>query len=178
MCYGRQYDRLDLYLNYNFVDSAAPELQLRSIPLKLRLPGGRQIIVGADSHGAFRGKLEAPLRDLAYWLPGIERQSADRLHISHLLIPGRTAPLALRRVLVYLLNRLGEQTDHRGSEVLGLEDLIVQHNRSYFGTLQALAQAAPAGGKDEAIDSGAAAQVGDLARLELAFLDAYEARLA
>ena len=128
------YDCLDLFLAYHYVDEHVPFV--RSIPMDLDF--GR---AGVVRHVGFpiiprHKNLPPEIADIGFYLPTIQGGRQGLLEVSGLLVPGPTAPRALRRVLEALLGRLDPNpsvTDKEGIILTVENDVIINNLRYYRG---------------------------------------------
>ena len=132
-CYG-PYDELDTWLNYNFVDSAAPFL--RSAPLVVNLGRLGNIAVAAFA-GSSEGPLPDHLKDLGFYFPARVIRDRRGISVSSLIIPGPYAPRSLRRVLGHLIGELDFEYRNHLSLVEAAEAEILGKNQVYFESLAA-----------------------------------------
>ncbi len=165
-------DALDSYLGYGFVDSEVGFV--RSVPLTIEVPLGR-IAVQARGASVAGQKLPPRLEDIRPWIPRILGREADTVTVSSLLIPDAEAPLALRRVLNWLLRGLNPDItlNRLRDAVLEAEDQMLAANRDYWTDVATRAETA----RSQSPDDPAVNTVHDLARAQLERLEAYAERL-
>jgi hypothetical protein len=140
-----QYDAVDTYLFYGFVDTQAP--WLFSVPIELTL--GDKILTVLGQNAAFQGKLPQALRDLRMFMPAVVTNTNDKVTLTKLVIPHEQAPMALRRILGSLVNSLSDQPMEREAlqqTVLDLEGQVLAQNQAYWDELAKTYQAAKAQG--------------------------------
>ena len=132
--YGN-FDSLDAYLVYNFVDDSAPFV--RSIPLEMHLSSGLCLKSNATIAPAYKGPLPPNLRDLRTLMPRILGRGQNSIEVTHLVIPGGLAPYALRRVLAFLIGtvRPGMAPDVLWESVQESEAIIVAENKKFYGEI-------------------------------------------
>lgn len=128
-------DALDSFLLYNFVDLSVPFV--RSVPLQFDLHELSGVQVQACVSQLYRGTLPAPVNDLRMYIPYVMEGDDSVMQLSHLLIPGATAPLALRRVLAFYIRgwKPGLSLPAVKKIILNAEELIVHENTKYYMNL-------------------------------------------
>jgi hypothetical protein len=97
--YG-MFDALDTFLTYGFVDGDAEIL--RSSPVTLDTGKGT---IAVEGRIGTQGKKQVPkdLSDLRLFVPQILQSSETEIRVAHLVLPDTVAPLALRRILNWLI---------------------------------------------------------------------------
>jgi len=130
------YDAADTFIHYNYVDRHAPFV--RSVPMQIRIPGMGTIIIRALNGRPEHKKLPDHVKDLRFFLPGITADKAKKtVSLSTLLIPQKSAPRALRRVLTLAINQAGlaQTNDQLRKAVLYAEKRIIAENLRYYKEL-------------------------------------------
>ena len=129
------YDALDNLLSYGFVDRSAPFV--RSVPFEVDLGEAGLLRVGGRVAGMKQGKFPPKVADLRLFLPTVTAEESGLLEVSHLIVPGRQAPQALRRVLALLLARLAPETGAaaRQAMVRRMESTLLERNIAYYQEL-------------------------------------------
>lgn len=125
------YDPLDTYLFYGFVDFSAP--WLNSVPLTLDTDD--TVLVVEAKGGVFKGDLPPALRDLRLFMPQITHQDQHQLSLNKIVIPNARAPRALQRVLAAVLSTAGVSGAHVQPEVARLEERLLTENENYWAKL-------------------------------------------
>jgi hypothetical protein len=140
-CFVRynRFDALDTYFLQDFIDPLTEFV--RSIPLELEPAGIGTLAIESRVGFPVLGKLPPELEDLRYYLPNVLDLRDGAMRVSHLIIPGRGAPRALRRALVFLLRSLKPDVDADTlrDAVLSAERSMVQANLEYYERLGSLA---------------------------------------
>lgn len=171
VCYFSMMDPVDSWLNYNFVDEATPIA--KSIPLVLNIGSGRQIRIKAFS----AGNKQAPkqLKDLTVFMPAIIEKTENYLTVSRLIIPHEKAPLALRRVLGFLIRTLCPELGNTAlqSHVEKAEAEVIGINIKYYRDLAAAVELS----QNEIPAESPHSQIQRIAELQLAKLSAYQKRI-
>lgn len=126
-----QYDPVDTYLYYGFVDERAPYLSSVAFDLECQ---GRRLQIFATG-GMLKGPLPATVKDLRVLMPVISK-TEDGVSLSKLIIPGVHAPRALRRVLALVLRHLDMADDTIRAEVVRIEAEVIERNREYWKQMQ------------------------------------------
>ena len=128
-------DALDSFLVFGFVD--ANSLFVRSVPLQFDLNEYSRIQVHSRATRLFTGKLSDYVQDLRLYLPYILEVDDSVMQLSHLIIPGETAPVALRRVLTYLIRdwKPGLAPSVVNNIVINAEKSIINKNVDYYTSL-------------------------------------------
>ena len=135
-------DSLDTLIRYDFIDVDAPVI--RSVPIKLNTPDGGVI----DISGAFSALVNVAenknIADLHLYVPTTEMSEDGRhLTVTHVFVPYSHSPLAMRRVLHYLLQQYfgkdeGVDVEMCNKWVLEAERKIIDVNVSYYEGLLSL----------------------------------------
>jgi hypothetical protein len=128
-------DALDSFLVFGFVDANAPFV--RSLPLQFDLHEYSRIQVRSRATRLFTGKLPDYVHDLRLYLPYVIEVDDSVMQLSHLIIPGKNAPLALRRILTYLIRdwKPGLAPTVVNNIVINAEKLIIDKNVEYYTSL-------------------------------------------
>jgi len=137
-------DAQDCLHTYGFVDMLAPIM--RSVPLVIKLDDVDEIRINSGIVRKRKEELPKRLADLKMLMPKISRHQDNRLIVSHLFIPSRSAPRSMRRILAVLIrNSTGfEKTRTIEPLILEAERQVVTANQGYLERLKAeLAQTAP-----------------------------------
>ncbi len=100
-CYGI-YDGLDSFVHHGYVDVDVP--YVRSVPTYFEIEGHGEIVLHANVGKNYEGRLPETLQDLSAFMPRLEKLGEDTLSVSHLIIPSRFSPHALRRILRFIIN--------------------------------------------------------------------------
>lgn len=128
-------DAMDSFLTYGFVDSNAPFV--RSVPLRFDLHELSSVQVYAQILQPFKGDLPGPVKDLRAYIPQVLEGDDSVMRLSHLLIPGANAPLALRRVLAFYIRgwKPGLNLAAVKKIIINAEKLIIRENLDYYTSL-------------------------------------------
>jgi hypothetical protein len=135
-------DQYTSYVNYGFMDESAPFIVSQGA--RLELSQGLTVRVGRNIAGAFKGKLPQKVRDLRIFMPRVHSPDKDTLAVSRLLIPGPTAPKALRRVLTVLFRSKRPDWTEKQLEAAVLDaerKLLDRNHRFHDRTAELLAAA-------------------------------------
>lgn len=90
-------DALDTLIRYDFPDVLSPVV--RSVPFRYKLSSGQTLVV-KSSVATVRADNSKVAADLKVYMPDVTyKRKENEIVLSHLFIPVRGAPLALRRVL-------------------------------------------------------------------------------
>jgi hypothetical protein len=136
-----QLDALDTFITYGFVDDSS--IVVRSTPADIETD---ILNIRVESRIGIRNKKQVHknLRDIQGFLPQIIARDEGSMTISHLIVPSRGAPQALRRVLNWLFrtqnNDLG--LTRLRSLVKLAEDQLIEANLAYLNDLAAQVEAA------------------------------------
>lgn len=134
-----QYDPVDTYLFYGFVDTASPWLY--SMPLKLKTSDNKIIEIMGVS-GPFKGQLPQQMQDLRMFMPALLHRKDNHIQVSRLAIPGKNAPMSLKRILASLLRSMDNtlSQDQIIGRVKDMELYLVEENLTFWENLQKLAE--------------------------------------
>lgn len=135
-----------IFIQYNFLDARDIFLMhgyagktatfVRSKPLTIKLSEKRKII---STVGVFVYKEEETpkeSKDLRIFIPGFNlNNERTEMKTSSILIPGKTAPQALRRVLDILIYEFGIPDAERSRLILSAESQIIRANVEYYEAL-------------------------------------------
>lgn len=157
------FDALDTYLFYGFVDAGVG--YLASVPCEIKF-GDKTLKVIATSAGQ-KGKLPDAIKDLRIFMPAIQKGSEHSYAVTKLIIPGKLAPRALRRVLQVFLNSMKMDKAEIPGTIKEIEASLLDQNEAWW---QALA--------DKAADVPEGHAIHDLYRTTLAHIADYRARIA
>ena len=127
-------DSLDAWLTYNFVDDQPP--YTRSVSLEIVLPDLGTIRVGAQGNMAILENLPQQAQDLRFYLPNITGKMEDRLDVTFLLIPGASAPRALRRVLSILIEDFSPGHPRHKEFIALAEEQVISKNIAFYEELK------------------------------------------
>jgi hypothetical protein len=136
-----QYDPVDTYLFYGFVDTTSPWLY--SMPLKLKFSDNHIIeIMGVSA--SFKGQPPRQMHDLRMYMPALMDRRDKYIQVSRLAIPGRTAPMSLKRILASLLRSMDNtlSQDQLIGRVKDMELFLVAENLKFWQDLEKHAQLA------------------------------------
>ena len=167
------FDALDAYLLYDFVDEST--CVVRSVPLRLPVFDGYEIEVLAGIYmPRKRSDLPDQLRDLQIYLPKPLEKTGKYLRVSNLLIPDFRAPLALRRVLAFLVQHMVRKITPQRLEslVLEMEHAVITKNVEFYRGLRSSIDSLSASGTPAAGEP----QLARLIEFQLAKLNAYADR--
>ncbi len=136
-----QYDAVDTFLFYGFVDRNSPWLS--SIPLQFNFAGRSFRVVGRSIGCFMKGKLDKAVQDLRLFLPIMRKNNEEDIILNKLVIPGEKAPRALRRVLFRVLHQAFPQWGEvqLKNRIQTLENLVVNQNLAYWQSLLGMAEA-------------------------------------
>ena len=170
--YHQMMDTADSWLNYNFIDEAAPIA--KSVSLVIDIGSGKQIRVRSVS--GFR-KLAPPpqLQDLRALLPALIEQSEHHLTVSRIIIPHDKAPLSLRRILRTLIQTLRPALEKGAlqEQVENAEAQVMDANTRFYRDLgDAVARVSKEGQEDATLS-----QVQKIVKLQAAKIAAYQLRI-
>ena len=130
-------DSFDSLLRYDFIDEHTPIIH--SVPLELKAPDDRKIVIRGILGAMNKGKIKEGLEDLAMYMPHMHlNEDGTILEASHLAIPIKKSPLALRRVLTVLFKKLIKETPEEASYNKWIEEaehLILEKNTIYYKEL-------------------------------------------
>lgn len=136
-CYYRYgfLDAIDSLLIYGFSDVSSPIV--RSIPLQYNFHIYGHIQVNALVPQIYSEHLEDSVQDLYFYMPYVNRIGRDEMELSHLIIPGETAPKALRRVLEYRIESWKPTLKPAVVKdiVSNFENVIINKNIEYYDRL-------------------------------------------
>jgi hypothetical protein len=176
-CYVRygNYDALDTYLVYGFVEQSAPFV--RSVPLNFQLDGIGTIEVHSaigSNKAAGSGKLPPHLQAVRQFMPAVQPVSETHLILSHLMIPAGPPEFALRRILQELLVGMRPNLDQVGLQnyVAKAESEIISRNIAFYEQLIRLDEPK----SDTSTDRSAVSTVRQMAEIQLAKLQEYQAK--
>jgi hypothetical protein len=164
-------DSHDALYRYDFVDAFAPVV--RSVPLELTVPGEGTIRINSNAGAVDPKKLTKEISDLFRFIPYMAREKdKNLLTASHLMIPGKDSPRALRRILYLLLiNLTGRQIDKEEALrwIEEVEEQILVKNLEYYNGLLDMIAGLPA----EETASFGVQRIRELALLQKSKIEAY-----
>ena len=129
-------DSHDILLSYNYVESDT--YFTRSVPINIELPfsGKRMDILSNQMQPIPKNKLPHSLRDMHAYFPPIHFKADDKniLEVGYLPIPQGKAPLALRRIIGFLVRTVAPDLSQaeRKEVVQQAEKTILQRNIDYY----------------------------------------------
>lgn len=166
----RALDAMDTFMNYGFVDTSPTFV--RSVPIEIPVPDFGKIVVESRNDTVNKSVMAREVQDLGFFIPVIKKDD-DVLTASHLLIPGPSAPRALRRVLGMLIVSLAGnpvETDRILPIIRQAEKEIIEKNRSFYQGLLSESESALENYQgDETLSF-----IQEMARTQLANLDKYK----
>jgi hypothetical protein len=136
-CYGA-HDSFDTWVTYGFVDETA--LFVRSVAMTLDLPGLGTIRLTNFDRTRDREALPPSVSDLHFYIPALLARRANHIEVGRLLIPGPSAPRALRRTLHFLIAEMSPGQWRQRDLVIEAERQIITANQAYYRDLLALRQ--------------------------------------
>ncbi|TAL38962.1 MAG: hypothetical protein EPN97_03220 [Alphaproteobacteria bacterium] len=123
------FDSLDSWLIYNFIEEHANFM--RSVPVKIDLPGAGMIRVHAYIAPADHPSPPPELADLSPYLPQVLDRSERSIAVSFLLIPAAQSQ-TLRRVLRWVIGQLSPGNPQADALVEMAERQILDKNWAYY----------------------------------------------
>lgn len=171
--YSKTNDSLDTYLVYGFIDISIS--YVRSIPVKIIFPNGEILNVHSKISRGYKGQLPSALENLRLYIPN-PIKNGQKYEVSCLIIPGEKSPLALRRVLKYLIRSIlpGVNQDILHDYILLAEETVLINNISYYKELRLILDSAEEGMLiPHAVDT-----VNDLITEQLHKLNGYKERMS
>lgn len=145
------FDPLDLYLQYGFVYPDAPFVC--SVPMVFDLGVIGKVVLKAQHVPVPIADIPEGYKDLGRYFPAMEiNHTYKMVTVSHLLIPGESAPLSLRRILRFIVTQLEPDITEEGciAYIYDIESRLVETNLLYFSHARTLF---PENGKGGALDS-------------------------
>ena len=168
--YSPNSELMDTYTTFGFLDTLSEPYFVRSTPMTIEFPYFGELRVSSKISPPYKGELGERNRDLRWWLPTITHTGEEQITVSHLMIPSRHSPLALRRVLSFVLRALKEDAAHLRESVLAAEQQILTLNCSFYDSLLEAAQNPQA----ESTDESALKELCRLCELQLQQLQQYQ----
>jgi hypothetical protein len=133
-CYGA-HDSFDTWVTYGFVDQLA--LFVRSVAMTIDLPNLGTIRLTNFDKTRDRRALPPSVSDLHFYIPALLARRADHIEVGRLLIPGPSAPRALRRTLHFLIAEMSPGHSRQRDLVMEAERQIITANQAYYRDLLA-----------------------------------------
>jgi len=133
-CYGA-HDSFDTWVTYGFVDQSA--LFVRSVAMTVDLPDLGTIRLTNFDKTRDRRALPPSVSDLHFYIPALLARRADHIEVGRLLIPGPSAPRALRRTLHFLIAEMSPGHSRQRDLVMEAERQIITANQAYYRDLLA-----------------------------------------
>jgi hypothetical protein len=133
-CYGA-HDSFDTWVTYGLVDQSA--LFVRSVAMTIDLPNLGTIRLTNFDKTRDRRALPPSVSDLHFYIPALLARRADHIEVGRLLIPGPSAPRALRRTLHFLIAEMSPGHSRQRDLVMEAERQIVTANQAYYQDLLA-----------------------------------------
>jgi hypothetical protein len=133
-CYGA-HDSFDTWVTYGFVDQSA--LFVRSVAMTIDLPNLGTIRLTNFDKTRDRRALPPSVSDLRFYIPALLARRADHIEVGRLLIPGPSAPRALRRTLHFLIAEMSPGHSRQRDLVMEAERQIITANKAYYRDLVA-----------------------------------------
>ena len=133
-CYGA-HDSFDTWVTYGFVDQSA--LFVRSVAMTIDLPNLGTIRLTNFDKTRDRRALPPSVSDLHFYIPALLARRADHIEVGRLLIPGPSAPRALRRTLHFLIAEMSPGHSRQRDLVMEAERQIITANQAYYRDLLA-----------------------------------------
>jgi hypothetical protein len=133
-CYGA-HDSFDTWVTYGLVDQSA--LFVRSVAMTIDLPNLGTIRLTNFDKTRDRRALPPSVSDLHFYIPALLARRADHIEVGRLLIPGPSAPRALRRTLHFLIAEMRPGHSRQRDLVMEAERQIVTANQAYYQDLLA-----------------------------------------
>jgi hypothetical protein len=131
-CYGA-HDSFDTWVTYGFVDQSA--LFVRSVAMTIDLPSLGTIRLTNFDKTRDRRALPPSVSDLHLYIPALLARRGDHIEVGRLLIPGPSAPRALRRTLHFLIAEMSPGHSRQRDLVMEAERQIVTANQAYYRDL-------------------------------------------
>ena len=135
--YYNRMDRFDSMLHYGFIDGSTSFV--RSIPMKLELRPGVELVIHASTGGmTYKKPPEKEVIFLETLMPEILSGSDSHVEVSFICVPGPAERDALRVILGSLIQLTGMEpnTVAFADAVLRSEAEVVTHNLSYLRRLK------------------------------------------
>lgn len=128
------FDYLDTFLTYGFVEENAPFLF--SIPVTVTLESGMRL--------SFTGSVQKPKKKLPDWMkslnsmPVLVKQEKDGFTFSSIAIPNQKNPNKFRKILNMILVMVEPKQSEaiREKDLVCIEEKIILENRFYYHSLQ------------------------------------------
>jgi len=136
VCYNL-YDALETLIIYGFSDTSTP--LLFSIPMEISIGSGITIeIINIGFRRLEKNQVSENLLPIKDIIPDIQKITDNKIVLSKLAIPNIQFPLALKKVLHLMLNKLNiERTNEvRLPIIKAIEKQIVNQNLNYYNKLQ------------------------------------------
>src|SRR3984893_268444 len=133
-CYGA-HDSFDTWVTYGFVDQSA--LFVRSVAMTIDLPNLGTIRLTNFDKTRDRRVLPPSVSDLHFYIPALLARRGDHIEVGRLLIPGPSAPRALRRTLHFLIAEMSPGHSRQRDLVMEAERQIITANQAYYRDLLA-----------------------------------------
>jgi len=131
------YDSLDTFLYYGFVDTTSPFLF--STAVTIALEDGREIEI-TTANVSIKKELPKALAPLRAVLPAVIGKDKNSVKVSRVAIPNKLYPASLRksiRVILSVINKDKTLTEAEiKKQVLFIEKEIIKKNLQYYVTLQ------------------------------------------
>jgi hypothetical protein len=129
------YDSFDTWMSYGFIDETAPFA--RSIPMTIELPRLGTIQLANFVRVRAPEELPPAAADLYPFVPQLLARKGNDIEIGSLLLPGRWAPEALWRTLVFLINEMSPGHPQPRDLAMVAEEQVVAANQAYYANLLA-----------------------------------------
>jgi len=156
-CYGA-HDSFDTWVTYGFVDQSA--LFVRSVAMTVDLPDLGTIRLTNFDKTRDRRALPPSVSDLHFYIPALLARRTDHIEVGRLLIPGPSAPRALRRTLHFLIAEMSPGHSRQRDLVMEAERQIIAAKPSLLsGSLGFPAAPGPAGPSAKADFEGLSSSV-------------------
>jgi hypothetical protein len=131
-CYGA-HDSFDTWVTCGFVDQSA--LFVRSVAMTIDLPSLGTIRLTNFDKTRDRRALPPSVSDLHFYIPALLARRGDHIEVGRLLIPGPSAPRALRRTLHFLIAEMNPGHSRQRDLVMEGERQIITANEAYYRDL-------------------------------------------